>query len=736
MASVPSSSSAPASAQAQLDQLSELFRPQSSFDYRHFFHFALAKSWVLILTLIAGLLVSISYVARTPKVFQSKLVLEVDAAPNTIVAIQEVRQQNLGALDQLRTIEQNLNNRTLMQRVVRALDLTKNRDFMPPPEAGGAFSEEALASALSGMVNPIVRRGTRLIDVFVQHNDPKIAQLVANAVGREYIRGSMERRAGSSEMAQQFLMEEAERLKKKVRESEQALQEYRESQNSTSFENQENIVADKLKDVNSRLTSVKSDKIRLESDFAQIRQFEGNVEKLLTISSVANHTSVVELRKQIQDLEANLATLAQRYLDKHPKMIQLRTNLAEVQSNLRQAVLRLPPIIYSEYEKINQTERSFAEQLAQQERAALDLQKKTIRYKELLRDLETDRALFESILRRMKETDVTKGIQADPVQVVEQASFNNSPIRPDRARAITTGMVLGFLAGMGIILLLMYLDSSVKTVDQAEKVFGLPTLAAVPQVKDLARSTTLVVARDPNSVVAESFRSLRASLSLLGPEAERKITLFTSALPGEGKSFSCTNYSVSLAQQNLRTLLIDADMRRPSLHKVFGMDRRAKGLTEYLVGTATIEEAVQKTQIENLYVMMSGEKAPNPAELLSGNGFAELLTEAMKFYERIVVDTAPLVPVSDTLLLLPYVQTICMVVQGGKSPRNAVQRAIEMMAKVSHRPDGMVLNKMPRRSGIDYYYYYGEHGYHEGVYGQSGRGKSAAAAPAPAGTPS
>lgn len=702
-----------------IDQLSELFQTQSSFDYRHFLHFAISKFWILLLLVLAGLLIAISYIARTPKVYQSRVVLEVDTAPQSIVAIQDVRPQNLGALDQLRTIEQNLNNRTLMQRIVRALDLTRNPDFLPPPEGGGTYSEDALASTLGGMVNPLVRRGTRLIDIFVQHGDPKVAQLIANAIGREYIRQSIERRSGTSEMALQFLMEESERLKKKVRESEQALQDYRESQKSVSFENQENIVLDKLKDLNSKLTTVKADRMRLESDFAQIRQYEGNVEKLLTVPSITNHATVLDLKKEIQSLEASIATLAQRYKDKHPKMIGARTQLAEVQSNMRQNVLKLPTQMLSEFEKISSQERSFETALTEQEKNALDLSKKTIRYKELQRDLETDRALFESVLKRMKETDLTKGIQADPVQIVEAASFNPAPIRPDRTRAIATGLILGLASGIAIILLLMYLDSSVKTVDQAEKVFGLPTLAAIPQLKDLAESTTLVMARDPNSVVAESFRSLRASLALLGPESERRIILFTSALPGEGKSFCCTNYSISLAQQNLRTLVIDADMRRPSLHKIFDIPRSNSGLTEYLVGTATLEKAVQKTDMENLFVLLGGEKAPNPAELLSGNGFGVLITEALKSYDRIVVDTAPLVPVSDTLLLLPYIQTVCMVVQGGKTPRNAVLRAADMMRKVSQRPDGVVLNKMPRRSGIDYYYYYGEHGYHEGAYGSS-----------------
>ncbi len=718
-----------AAGSSSLEQLSELFKPQQSFDYRHFLHFALRKSWILILCVIAGLIAALSYVARTPKVFQSRVVLEVDPVQQNYVSVQEVRPQNLGALDQLRTIEQSLNNRNLMLRVVRGLDLTRNRDFMPPPEGGGTFKEEDLAGMLSGSINPIIRRGTRLIDVYVQHGDPKIAQLIGNAVGREYIRQSIERRSGTSETALQFLMEEAERLKEKVRKSELALQEYREQQGSTSFEAQENIVSDKLKDLNSKLTAVKTDRLRLAADYEQIRRSEGNVDKLMTIPSVFNHATVAEFKKQMAELEAGIATLSGRYKDKHPKMITARSQFAEVQSNFRQAVLKLPALIYSDYEKSAQTERSFEAALAEQEKVSLDQQKKSIRYKELQRDLETDRALFDSVLRRMKETDLTKGIQADPVSVSEAASFNPVPIKPDRSRSITLGVLLGLAAGTAIILLLMYLDSSVKTVDQAEKVFGLPALAAVPLVKDIVKLSPLVMAKDPNSVVAESFRSLRASLSLLGHEADRRIVLFTSALPGEGKSFSCTNYGISLAQQGLRVLLIDADMRRPSLHKTFAQKREDfVGLTEYLVGAATLTEAAHATAVENLFLMAAGDRAPNPAELLAGQGFAELLSEALKSFDRVVVDTAPLIPVSDTLLVLPYVQTVAMVVQGGKSPRNAVLRAIDMMRKVGHPPDGMVLNKMPRRSGIDYYYYYGEHGYNEGAYGQSRRSSKQRAA--------
>lgn len=223
--------------------------------------------------------------------------------------------------------------------------------------------------------------------------------------------------------------------------------------------------------------------------------------------------------------------------------------------------------------------------------------------------------------------------------------------------------------------------------------------------------------KEPDSIAAESFRSLRAGLSLLGPEDERKVLLFTSAVPSEGKSFSSTNYAVSLAQQGHRTLLIDADLRRPSIHKIFGTTRDLPGVTDVLVGRAELAATARTCEVENLYVLAGGSKAPNPAELLSSQSFAEVVAEATRQFDRIVIDSAPVLAVSDTLIITPYVQSLCLVVRSGHTPRNAVQRAIGLLEGVGNRPVGLVLNRLPRKSGISYYYYYSEHGYGGGVYG-------------------
>src|SRR5207237_4481040 len=257
-------------------------------------------------------------------------------------------------------------------------------------------------------------------------------------------------------------------------------------------------------------------------------------------------------------------------------------------------------------------------------------------------------------------------------------------------------------------------------------------------------STYRVISDMPEGPAAEAFRNLRAALSLLGPESERKISLFTSALPSEGKSFTSTNYAVALAQQGYRVLLLDGDLRRPSLHKVFGLTGKWKtnanyveppGVVDCLIGGAKLESAARPISAEEidvagdaiamrgkmqtatggqLFVLAGGHRAPNPAEILSGPSFARLLSEAGKLFDRVVLDSAPVLAVSDTLLMAPHVQTICVIIRPRKTPRPAIQRALSLIAGTGTRTAGLVLNRLPTTRGYGYYYYYASPGYGKG----------------------
>jgi len=276
----------------------------------------------------------------------------------------------------------------------------------------------------------------------------------------------------------------------------------------------------------------------------------------------------------------------------------------------------------------------------------------------------------------------------------------------------------GLLAGVLICFGLNLVDSSFKTVDQAEMQLELPTVAAVPKGKEgNTYEGGFVVINEPHGAIAESFRTLRTSLSLLGKEAERRVFLFTSAVPGEGKSFCATNYAISLAHQGLKTLLIDADLRLPTLGRIFFNNAFHPGASEVLTGNVPLAEGCQPTEIEGLDVMTAGHRAPNPAELLAGASVGDLVRDARLKYDRVVIDSAPVNAVSDSLLLLKYVQTVCLVIHAGKTPRRAVMRAVQRLTESGSRPVGFIMNRMPQHSGADYYYHYSAGEYGKGVYG-------------------
>jgi Mrp family chromosome partitioning ATPase/capsular polysaccharide biosynthesis protein len=636
------------------------------------------------------------------------------------------------------------------------------------------------------MVKATIRRGTRLIDLYTTHRDPAMAQRLAEAVGREYIRDSIERRSSFSEEALRYLFQEEGRLKRNLQKSEAAVAEYK-ANNPDALQlgggtvstgsqtgagagaggSRGGLVEDNLQDLNGKLTAAKTEQLRLEGELKQVQQAGDNIEALLTIPSISAAALVNEARHTVTQLEAQITTYALRYKDKHPRMIAAKAALAEAKDKLRKAVLSQPPILRNAVEQVKATQASLQQALQDQQGVAVNLNRTAIGYQELARQAETDRALYESVLRQIKDTNLTKDLKLNAVSVIEHSPLPGSPVSPRPTKTIVLGLLAGLAAGLAFVFGADALDRSIKTVDQAETTLGLPVFAAVPDTTDegpvgrirrrtkaLGSSNYRVVVETPESPAAEAFRNLRAALSLLGPEAERKVSLFTSALPGEGKSFTSANYSLALAQQGYRVLLIDGDLRRPNMHKIFRFpdanvknnseESTAPGVTDCLVGETDVTSAAREIPPgefqfvdENialtgniltsaggqLFVLAGGRRAPNPAEILAGPLFGQLIIEAAKLFDRVVIDSAPILAVSDTLLMTPHAQTVCIVVRAAKTPRPAVRRAISLLAKSGIRPAGLVLNRLRRNRGVGYYYYYASHDYgkEEGAYSRSYR---------------
>jgi succinoglycan biosynthesis transport protein ExoP len=793
----------------------DLTESKRGFDFRRFWHSLVEKIWIVVLCVVAGFFLALGYLARTPKLYQGHVVLEVEFQEPTIIsgeAATQMRSTFLASQEALRTIEQNLTNQSLLARVIRSEGLADDGGRAlfgqsivsggasgatpstgPSPGAGktqNAISvttftplEEALGRALAGMIRPVIRRGTRLIDVYVTNRDPVMAQHLAEAVGREYIRNSIERRAAFSQDALRYLLEEEERLKVNLHRSEMAVAEYKEKTpdalqlgggaaatgsqaGAGSSGGRGGLVEDKLAELNSKLTAAKAERVKLEGELKQIEGLGDNVDALLTVPSIAASQTVADRRHDVAQVEAGVASLSQRYKDKHPKMIAARAALAEATDALRRAVLAQPVVLRNLLEQAHAAEGNLESATGQQEKAGLALNKAAIGYQQLARQAETDRALYESVLRQIKETSLTKDLKTNAVSVIEHSPLPGAPVSPNPKKAIVLGLLGGLAAGVAFVFGTDALDRSIKTVYKAEGTQGLPVFAAVPETSDegavvrrkqrrsrvLESSNYRVVVETPESPAAEAFRNLRAALSLLGPETERRISLFTSALPNEGKSFTSANYSLALAQQGYRVLLIDGDLRRPNMHKIFHFPEAIKkndfdedsapGVIDCLVGEADIASAARPIpagQIQivsdnvavagniltatggQLSVLAGGRRAPNPAEILAGPFFGQLVSEATKLFDRVVIDSAPLLAVSDTLLMTPHVQTVCIVLRAGKTPCPAVQRAISLLTSSGIRPAGLVLNRLRRSRGVGYYYYYATHDYGagEGSYSRS-----------------
>ena len=671
-----------------------------TFDFAHFQHLLLSKAWVILLTVVVTLCAAIAYLIWAPKIYESRAVIAVEQETPRVNNIQDFNGDNgedSRGPEVLKTIEQALLSETLLLHVVKANGLDKDPSFAKPKKDGAAYLDTELVALFKSKVSVKMRRQTRLIDVTVGDRDPKRAQQLAESMVKEFVNRSFEQELGLSGNASDYLRQEADRLKAKLQNAEQAVENFREEHNAVSLEDKQNIIVQKLTDLNLKVTEAKSERLRLESDVATIKQGKAKTpEELLMLPSVAALPVVAALRQELAEKESRFKAEGQ---------------LKGLQESLNRTLVNASNMVIKSYEAAKSTENKLTAALQEQEQAALELNKIAIPYNALVREVETDRALYESVLTRMKVTNVAKGIWENNIRVIETPFVAAWPSKPRKTLILALALMGGFVLGCGLVVGTDMTDHSIRNVEQAENISGLSVLTSVPESKrrDLEKESVLI--SDPASYEAEAFRSLRTAVSFLGSEKERKTVLFTSANPAEGKSYCSLNYAVALAQTGRRTLLIDADLRRPNLSKIVLADRQAPGLTDCLRGQASLMDCCKPTGTENLFILPSGERASKPAELLASCDFAALLEEALLQFDRIVLDSAPVNAVSDTQLIAKDIQSVIFVVRAVKTPGRAIVRACSLLAQTGGHPDGIVFNRLPRRSRDRYYFssYAGEY---------------------------
>ncbi|EEF63156.1 GumC family protein [Pedosphaera parvula] len=699
----------------EIAEMTEVDRP---LDVQEFLQTLIEKWWLIVLVTCAVTLPAFWWVRNVPVGYQARAVLQVEQEEQRLVGIEEVSRQDLRTGEMLNTIVQNVKNTKVLGRVVRNIGLATNSFFLPGNT--NVLSEAKLVNALAGMIVTKLRPETRLVDITVTHPNAEMAQKLANAVAQEFILESLDQRFSNTKAANELLYAEAGKLKQKVEMSERNLQAYKESNKTVSLEDRQNIIVEKLKGLNQKYTSAKADRIQMEADLKLIQSLTNQPEAILTLPSILQDPAVMETRRRVVEQEAQVATLLLRYKPNYPKMLQAQRQLDDLKDALRSLASKAPKLVQSAYDGALARENNLEAALKEVQMESLDLDRKGIEYNVLMREVQSDLALYDSVLKRLKETDLSKGLEKASIAVVEPAMLPGATVKWSLLLVIGGAVVTGLLMSLCMIYLMSLFDSSIRTVDQAEFVLGLPVLAAIPVAKKGRNGTPAhIVADDPGSICSEAFRTLRTTTGILGHEEGKRITLFTSADPNEGKTFFSLNHAICQAQGGKLTLLIDLDLRRPSVGESFSHPPGTPGVTNYLLGKESLSTLVLKTPYPNLYILTAGPKVANPAEELGGDAIKQLLLEASNQFDRIVIDTPPINAVSDTFILLPLAQIICLVVRAGKTPKHAIMRAVELMARANVPPTGIVLNFLPQHSGYRYYYHYTpRNGYKSiGVYG-------------------
>ena len=668
----------------------------------------LGRWYWIALGIALGLLASLYYLSKAPKLYSATSTLLVKQSFGSVLSKggpEATGTIDLRSIEGLNTFAERLQRPELLERVAARQDVRQLPGLMPStvdwlpawmpgkPVVETTASDKAMVpppAGLAGMINGwlsiSVRKGTRLLDVSIMHENPDVAKSLADAIAQEYIAELTGNRTEGRTTTTDLLVKESEQARANLQAAESALASYR---------------------------------------------------RALDI-----HTALETKEFEVRDL-------ARRYREKHPRMMTANGQLMSLESRFmeefnaaRRSKLDQP------FWQSNATEleavANDADELLKTARRLL-----VSRASVLQSEVTSQTSVFNSILTRIQESDINQQAPDAEVELSSSARKPTSPSSPNAPRVIAAGLAFGFFVGFLIALLFRTLDNKFHTVAQVEAETNLSVLAAIsdmpPRVIAAVSKKAARKMKKENSTpnpakerwnqnlvfregvsdtrFAEMYRVLRTSVSLLGNEKIRKVTLFTSALPGEGKTTVSANFALAAAQQGRKTLIIDLDLRKPALHKAFGVKRDATGIgiTQVLAQQGTLHDAICHDSGEpNLDIIFSGVRAPNPGELLNSERLKAILEEASRHYDVIVLDTAPLLPVPDTRLIAPLVANLCLVVRGEYVPKGAVRRTVELLASAGTPPSGIVFNGfVERKMLIGDNYSYGN--YKTNRYGKSYR---------------
>lgn len=699
------------------------------------------RRWVTITAFILVVLIVSLFTFTTTPIYRSRVEILIEKENSNVVAFKEAIEQNQLTDDYYQTQYRILQSRALARRTIDALKLWGNPRFTPKPDNSLTMREIITSPAvllwrsmkrpghveppranetrlqstvidqfLAGLaVTPV--RNSRLVDLTYDSPDAALSAAIANALARAYIEQNMEFKFLSSKEASDWLGQRLAEQRKQVEASEQAVQRYREQTDSVSLEEKQNIVVQKLADLNAAVTRAKTERIQKEAAYNQIRTVQNDRAVLDTISAILSNSFIQQQKSELAQLQQQRAQLSETLGPNHPDMVKIRLAIQSAETKIQGEIAKIIQAMRNDYLASLSQEQNLIAALDQQKRDALALNRKGIEYGVLVRDATSNRQIFESLLQRTKETGISGELKTSNIRIVDAAEIPRAPEWPKTRTTLLLAIFVGATIGIGLAFFFEYLDNRIKDPDEIKQRLGLPFLGMVPAIFDKTVKAPLMNNGIPPNF-AESFRAVRTNLLFSTAEEGGRCTMVTSTGPGEGKTLVATNIAVALAEAGLRVILLDADMRKPRVHSVFSQPQ-GPGLSNVLVGQAKASEAVRTTTVPGLWLLPAGLKPPNPAELLGSTRFKDLLVAIRQHFDWVIIDTPPVMAVTDSSVMAHLTTGVLFVVGSEMTSRYAAKRAIEQLEKVQATFIGGILNRVDLQHNPYYYSHYYRRAYGE-----------------------
>lgn len=707
-------------------------------DYLRVLH---KRRWTAITAFLIVMGTVTIYTFTATPIYSASVRILIESENPNVVKFEEVYDQNTSSTDYYQTQYRILQSRLLVRRTLDAEKLWEHPLYADPerpttiglnpitwlsggtrfvsglvsdapspgPENSTAQSESAAQSRvidafLEGLtVTPV--RSSRLVDIIYRSPDAALSSRVANAMARQYIEQNLEFKFLATKEATDFLNARTAEQRKALEQSEQALQKYRERTGAVALEDRQNIVVQRLSDLNAAVTRARTERIEKESVYNQIRAIQDDRAALDTFPAILNNGFVQQLKGQLNELQRAQAQMAEKLGARHPDMLKVQSAIESTQNRINAEVQKVVQALRNDYQAAQANERSLQASLDQQRGEAQELNRASIQYGVLQRDATSNQTMFAGLLERSRETGISGELKTSNIRVVDAAETPRVPESPKTVANLLIALFGGTFLGLGLAFFFEYLDSRIKQPDEIKTQLGLPFLGMIPAF--VAKDTTgpPLIGNGMPHEFSEAFRGIRTNILFSSAEGGSRSLVVTSTGPGEGKSVVSSNIAMSLALAGQRVLLIDADMRRPKLHELFGVGLEP-GLSNVMVGDAKASEAVKRTLTPNLWLMTSGKHPPNPAELLGSRRFKDFMVSLGEHFDWIIVDTPPVMAVTDASVIAHSATGVVFVVGSEMTSRGAAKAAMEQLDSARARLVGGVLNRVDVRRNP---YYYSRH---------------------------